>query len=94
MRAEKFASSGNQTRAAHVAGEHSTTEPTMLDDILSVIVQSVWAGLNVRCLVNVNAIAWVPQMWKMTKSLLQLECHKCGNKERNLVPSDTVSVMV
>ena len=26
-----FASSGNRTRAARVAGEHSTTEPTMLD---------------------------------------------------------------
>ena len=26
----KFASSGNRTRAARVAGEHSTTEPTML----------------------------------------------------------------
>ncbi len=25
------ASSGNRTRAARVAGEHSTTEPTMLD---------------------------------------------------------------
>ena len=27
---EVFASSGNRTRAARVAGEHSTTEPTML----------------------------------------------------------------
>ena len=27
---KKFASSGNRTRAARVAGEHSTTEPTML----------------------------------------------------------------
>ena len=27
---EKDASSGNRTRAARVAGEHSTTEPTML----------------------------------------------------------------
>ena len=26
----KDASSGNRTRAARVAGEHSTTEPTML----------------------------------------------------------------
>ena len=26
---KKFASSGNRTRAARVAGEHSTTEPTM-----------------------------------------------------------------
>ncbi len=25
-----YASSGNRTRAARVAGEHSTTEPTML----------------------------------------------------------------
>ena len=29
-RTEHGASSGNQTRAARVAGEHSTTEPTML----------------------------------------------------------------
>jgi hypothetical protein len=28
------ASSGNRTRAARVAGEHSTTEPTMLHDWL------------------------------------------------------------
>ena len=28
---KKFASSGNRTRAARVAGEHSTTEPMMLD---------------------------------------------------------------
>ena len=27
---KSFASSGNRTRAARVAGEHSTTEPTML----------------------------------------------------------------
>ena len=27
---KKFASSGNRTRAARVAGEHSTTEPSML----------------------------------------------------------------
>ena len=27
---KKFASSGNRTRAARVAGEHSTTEPTLL----------------------------------------------------------------
>ena len=26
---KSFASSGNRTRAARVAGEHSTTEPTM-----------------------------------------------------------------
>ena len=29
-RSKKIASSGNRTRAARVAGEHSTTEPTML----------------------------------------------------------------
>ena len=28
---KNIASSGNRTRAARVAGEHSTTEPTMLD---------------------------------------------------------------
>ena len=28
-----FASSGNRTRAARVAGEHSTTEPTMLTGV-------------------------------------------------------------
>ena len=32
---KKSASSGNRTRAARVAGEHSTTEPTMLDTIMS-----------------------------------------------------------
>ena len=32
---KKIATSGNQTRAARVAGEHSTTEPTMLDEISS-----------------------------------------------------------
>ena len=31
IRRKRFASSGNRTRAARVAGEHSTTEPTMLD---------------------------------------------------------------
>ena len=30
LKNEKDASSGNRTRAARVAGEHSTTEPTML----------------------------------------------------------------
>ena len=29
LKNEKDASSGNRTRAARVAGEHSTTEPTM-----------------------------------------------------------------
>ena len=76
---EKFASSGNRTRAARVAGEHSTTEPTMPHESPTVIVQSVWAGLNVRCLINVNAIAWMLQLWKMNKGLSQFECHKCGN---------------
>ena len=32
---KKFASSGNRTRAARVAGEHSTTEPTMLYELLA-----------------------------------------------------------
>ena len=34
---KKVASAGNRTRAARVAGEHSTTEPLMLgkDDILA-----------------------------------------------------------
>ena len=59
---KKFASSGNRTRAARVAGEHSTTEPTMLHENQSVIVQSVWAGLNVRYLINVNGAAWMPQL--------------------------------
>ena len=57
-----FASSGNRTRAARVAGEHSTTEPTMLHESQTVIVQSVWAGLNVRYLINVNGAAWMPQL--------------------------------
>ena len=30
LKNEKDASSGNRTRAARVAGEHSTTEPTLL----------------------------------------------------------------
>ena len=30
LQKQKVASSGNRTRAARVAGEHSTTEPTML----------------------------------------------------------------
>ena len=30
-----LASSGNRTRAARVAGEHSTTEPTMLVDFVA-----------------------------------------------------------
>jgi hypothetical protein len=30
MKQKKFASAGNRTRAARVAGEHSTTEPPML----------------------------------------------------------------
>ena len=29
VKKNNFASSGNRTRAARVAGEHSTTEPTM-----------------------------------------------------------------
>ena len=33
-----LASSGNRTRAARVAGEHSTTEPTMLCIVECVIV--------------------------------------------------------
>ena len=68
-RQPKIASSGNRTRAARVAGEHSTTEPTMLHERQTVIVQSVWAGLNVRCLINVNGAAWMPQLWKMNKGL-------------------------
>jgi hypothetical protein len=32
----KDASAGNRTRAARVAGEHSTTEPPMLDESLQI----------------------------------------------------------
>ena len=32
-----IASSENRTRAARVAGEHSTTEPTMLNDLWAII---------------------------------------------------------
>ena len=39
-----FASSGNRTRAARVAGEHSTTEPTMLCKQLY-IYENVWKVL-------------------------------------------------
>ena len=35
MQKSFFASSGNRTRAARVAGEHSTTEPTMLGYLFS-----------------------------------------------------------
>ena len=35
----EIASSGNRTRAARVAGEHSTTEPTMLDNKVLKIVK-------------------------------------------------------
>ena len=35
MTKKVFASSGNRTRAARVAGEHSTTEPTMLVDFVA-----------------------------------------------------------
>ena len=37
-----FASSGNRTRAARVAGEHSTTEPTMLAHQSSVLPPPNW----------------------------------------------------
>ena len=37
-----FASSGNRTRAARVAGEHSTTEPTMLSCCLQAIYFSLF----------------------------------------------------
>ena len=43
-----------------------------------IIVQSVWASLNVRCLINVSATAWMPQMWKMKRQSTQFGCHKCG----------------
>ena len=33
-----FASAGNRTRAARVAGEHSTTEPPMLDSFDYILV--------------------------------------------------------
>ena len=39
-RKKDFASSGNRTRAARVAGEHSTTEPTMLSCQNDKIVES------------------------------------------------------
>ena len=36
---KEIASSGNRTRAARVAGEHSTTEPTMLENKYVKIIQ-------------------------------------------------------
>ena len=44
-----FASSGNRTRAARVAGEHSTTEPTMPGDMSvqqTVPYESFWGRMK------------------------------------------------
>ena len=49
----------------------------------SIIVQSVWASLNVRCLINVSGTAWMPQMWKMKRQSTQFGCHKCGNGKKS-----------
>ena len=39
---KNFASAGNRTRAARVAGEHSTTEPPML--LLNLLIQKITSG--------------------------------------------------
>ena len=49
----------------------------------AMIVQSVWAALNVRCLINVSGTAWMPQMWKMKRQSTQFGCHKCGNGKKS-----------
>ena len=47
----KPASSGNRTRAARVAGEHSTTEPTML---LVYVGPETLYDIHIEVRVNVN----------------------------------------
>ena len=51
----------------------------------SIIVQSVWASLNVSCLINVSGTAWMPQMWKMKRQSTQFECHKCGKGKKTFL---------
>ncbi len=51
----KFASSGNRTRAARVAGEHSTTEPTMLDVIFQSNVLSWIRSVEIEILKNIRS---------------------------------------
>ena len=53
---QKIATSGNRTRAARVAGEHSTTEPTM--PLLELLQKTM---PNQRYVLDVNqiSVSWV-----------------------------------
>ena len=63
-----FASSGNRTRAARVAGEHSTTEPTMPSyykanfflehSILSMIIFQNYHSLKYEPKVSINILCF------------------------------------
>ena len=64
-----FASSGNRTRAARVAGEHSTTEPTMLSD------GGGWSTLSYK--LHSLQIATAPLRFATTM------CH-CSWKNKNI----------
>ena len=50
---KKCASSGNQTRASRVAGENSTTEPTMLTETKCVI-----KIITIEFNQNINSYIW------------------------------------
>ena len=49
---QKYASAGNRTRAARVAGEHSTTEPPMLTFL--------W-GIYICYMTGENPVSWLAQ---------------------------------
>ena len=70
---ENFASAGNRTRAARVAGEHSTTEPPMLarrkQFLISIGLEvtklylSTWFILDISSFVCLHVILW---LWKQS----------------------------
>ena len=54
---ENFASAGNRTRAARVAGEHSTTEPPMLTHLFEVLTLCC-SGVKVLFIIATCILYW------------------------------------
>ena len=69
MWSKQLASAGNRTRAARVAGEHSTTEPPMR----TILLGSWHSSLHL-------VSEWKLLGWPCTTCQLYIWCHKCLNE--------------
>ena len=76
MQGKTIAPSGNRTRAARVAGEHSTTEPTVLDGFA---VQFLYVQMNKEIRKELTSLARCLHPKLMNETVLEYSCSACAS---------------